>query len=168
MKKISFFNITLPAFLLLANAVFAQTKTPLEGVWKISEVIIPENGTTTTVSHPQPGLIIFTKGYYSILAVQGVQPRVGVEPPKDPENLTDSEKIARFAQWSPFTAQSGTYEIKGSTLIWHPIVAKNVNVMNRETPVIHEFKLESTSTFWLNPTPDRSATEPRFKLARLE
>jgi hypothetical protein len=168
MKKIIFFITAVPAFLLATNATFAQTKTQLQGVWKIAEVIIPENGTTTTVSNPQPGLIIFTKGYYSVAVVRGVQPRPAVAPPKDSLKLTDDEKIARFEEWNTFVANSGTYEIKGSMLIRHPIVAKNVSVMTKETPTVNEFKLEGTNTLWLNPTPDRLATEPRVKYTRVE
>jgi hypothetical protein len=84
---------------LSASAAFAQTKTPVEGVWKVAEVVRPsstpaEKGTTN--SNPQPGLIIFTRGYYSQVMVTGAQPRATVEPAKDPQNLTDAEKIARY------------------------------------------------------------------------
>jgi hypothetical protein len=97
-----------------------------------------------------------------------MQPRVAVASPKDSLKLTDDEKIARFEEWNTFVANSGTYEIKGSILIRHPIVAKNVSVMTKETPTVNEFKLEGTNTLWLNPTPDRLATDPRVKFARVE
>jgi len=64
---------------------------------------------------------------------------------------------------------SGTYEIKGSTIIRHPIVAKNVEVMTQETATtIYEFKLEGDNTLWLSAP--RSTTEPGFKskLTRVE
>lgn len=154
-----------------SGAVFAQTKSPVEGVWRIAEVTIPgsdpaEKG--TTISNPQPGLLIFTKGYYSTVTVASGEPRVAVAPAKDPGNLTDAEKIALFAQWLPFFAHSGTYEIKGSTLIRRAIVAKNVAAMTRGTPNLQEFKLEGPNTLWLLPTPNQPATEPRIKLMRLE
>jgi hypothetical protein len=156
---------------LSASAAFAQTKTPVEGVWKIAEVVMPstnpaEKGTTN--SNPQPGLIIFTRGYYSQVFVRGAQPRAAVAPAKDPQNLTDAEKIARYEQWGPFTANSGTYEIKGSTLSIRAIVAKNVNVMTTGTPLVQELKLEGPNTLWLIPPAGQSATEPRIKLTRLE
>ncbi len=158
---------------LAASAAFAQTKTPIEGVWKIAEVIVPggnpaAKGVTITNTNPQPSLIIFTRGYYSVVNVMEPQPRAAVAPAKDPQNLTDSEKIARYEQWEPFTANSGTYEIKGSTLIRRAIGAKNVEVMTRETPTILEFKFEGPNALWLIPPPDRVATEPRTKLTRLE
>jgi hypothetical protein len=155
---------------LSATAVFAQEKRPVEGVWKIIEVVAPssnpaEKGATTTDSNPQPSLVIFTRGYFSQLSVMGGQPRPAVEPAKDPQNLTDAEKIARFEQWRPFSATAGTYEIKGTTLSMRVMVAKSVQVMTSQTPLEWTLKLEGTNTLWLI---GKSATEPRFKLTRLE
>jgi hypothetical protein len=156
---------------LSASAAFAQTKTPVEGVWKVAEVVTPsrnpaEKGTTN--SNPQPGLIIFTRGYYSQVVVPGGEPRAAVAPAKDPQNLTDAEKLALYEQWRQFAANSGTYEIKGSTIIRRPIVAKNVGVMTSGTPNIQEFKLEGPNTLWLTPSGDQAATQPRVKLTRVE
>ena len=167
MKKNLIFITTGLVFLLSANAVFAQKKMKVEGVWKITQVILTFSNvagkdSTITVNNPQPGLIIFTKGYYSLLAVRRSQPRTAVAPAKDPQKLTDDEKIARYEEWSEFTANSGTYEIKGSTIIRHPIVAKSVNVMTTGTPInSYEFKMEGDNTLWLSTT--RSTTEPGVK-----
>lgn len=154
---------------LSASGVFAQTKTPVEGVWRVAEIVIPGKNADdkgVTDSNPQPGLLIFTRGYYSGMGVEGGQPRTAVEPPKDPRNLTDAEKIARYEQWRRFIANAGTYEINGSTLSMHATVAKNV--ITRDRPNVWEFKLEGPNTLWLIPTGDRVATEPRVKLMRLE
>ena len=156
---------------LFASSAFAQTKSPIEGVWKIAEVVTPGRNPAekaATNSSPQPGLIIFTKGYYSQVMVPGTESRSEVAPAKDPQNLTDAEKIARFEEWRRFVANSGTYEIKGSTLTRRSIVAKNVNVMTSQTPNIMEFKLEGANTLWLIPTGDQAATSPRIKLTRVE
>jgi hypothetical protein len=154
-----------------ASAAFAQTKSPVEGVWKIVELVMPGRNPSekgVTVTDPQPGLMIFTKGYYSQVIVMSEQPRAAVEIPKDAQNLTEAEKIARYEQWRPFGAASGAYEVKGTTLIRRAMVAKNVAVMTRGTPTIWEFKLEGPNTLWLIPTGDLAATEPRIKLTRLE
>jgi hypothetical protein len=153
------------------SVVQSQTKTQVEGVWKLAEVTVPPNNPaekSTTITNPQPGLIIFTKGYYSFLAVRGGQPRAAFAPAKDPKNLTDAEKIARYEQWSPFTANTGTYEVKGSMLQLHPIVAKNVEVMTSGTPITWELKVEAPNTLWLIPPSDRATTDPRLKFTRLE
>ena len=168
MKKMLFFTATITVLLLTANTSFAQKKNQLEGVWKVVEVIISSKDSTSTVSTPQPGLIIFTKGYYSILAVRADKARTAVEPAKDPQNLTDAEKIARYDSWRPFTANSGTYEVKGSTISMHPIVAKNVDVMTRQTPLTDEFKLEGTNTLRVHPIDTSSAPQVRVKLIRVE
>jgi hypothetical protein len=160
--------------LLAASTASGQTKTPLEGVWKIAEVIFPDTsplvrpGVPRTNSNPEPSLIIFTRRYYSRLNIEGRAPRPQVARPADPQMPTDAEKIALYEQWRPFTASAGTYEISGSTLSLDSMVAKNVAVMSRSAPSNWEIKLEGPTTLWLIPSPDRIATEPRMKLLRLE
>jgi len=166
-RKKKFFFTTVSVFLLLTHAALSQAK--IEGVWKYAEVVVPGKNSAekdTTITNPQPGLIIFTKSYYCTVAVY--EPRAAVAPAKDPKNLTDAEKIARYEQWRPFAANAGTYEIQGSTIVRHPIVTKNVGNMTRGTPSFQEFKLEGPNTLWLLPTAGTPATEPRVKLTRLE
>lgn len=168
----------LAASLLLVSSVGAgnaaaqsQSKSPVEGVWKVAEVVVPAATAAekaTTITNPQPSLIIFTRRHYSNLTLRGQQPRSAVAPAKDPQNLTDAEKIARFEEWRTLVANAGTYEIKGSTLIRRPTVAKSVQVMTSDAPTEVTFKLEGPNTLWLIPTGDRAATEPRTKLTRLE
>jgi hypothetical protein len=166
MKRYAF---TLALSLLSASAAFAQTKSPVEGVWKIAEVIPASSSTTekpTPITNPQPALLIFTKGYYSVAAVTGRDARSAVEA-KDPKNLTDAEKLAFYEQWKAFAANSGTYEIKGSTLIRRPSVAKNVNVMTSQEPVTVEFKMEGPNTLWMLPS-GASPNDARTKWTRVE
>lgn len=163
--------LSLVLCILSASAAFTQTKAPVEGVWRIAEAVTPgrnpaEKG--VTITNPQPSLIIFTRGYYSAVIVEGGQPRAAVAPPKDRRNLTDAEKVARYEHWRPFVANSGTYEIKESTLVTRAIVAKNAEGMTKATPNIQDFKLEGPDTLWLIPIGDRAAIEPRLKLTRLE
>lgn len=166
--------------LLLASMVFVNLaavgvqdpkKTQLEGAWKVAEVLPPAtsaNPKPTPVTSPQPGLLIFTKGYYSGMSVTALQPRTATAPPKDPTNLTDAEKIARYEQWAPFIANAGTYEVKGSTLTLRPMVAKNPNMMTGESTVTWELKLEGANAFWLIPPADRAPNSPQVKFTRLE
>ena len=163
------YALTLVLSVLSASAAFAQTKSPVEGVWKASEVIPASSNTTEKpkpVTSPQPGLLIFTKGYYSVVVVTGENPRAAVEP-KDPQNLTDAEKIAFYEQWRAFAANSGTYEIKGSTVTRRPSVAKNVGLMTSQEPIVAEFKMEGPNTLWLLPSADRP-NDPRVKWTRVE
>ena len=165
------FALSILFCVLSASGAFAQKNSPIEGVWKITEVVTPsrnpaEKGVTN--SSPQPGLIIFTRGYYSQVMVPGGQPRAEVAPAKDPQNLTDAEKIAWYEHWRQFVGNSGTYEIKGTTLTRRAIVAKNLQVMTAQTPNVQEFKLEGPNTLWLIPTGDQAATSSRLKLTRVE
>ena len=153
------------------SAVQDPKKNQLEGVWKVAEAVPPAssaNEKPTPITNPQPGLLIFTKGYYSGMAVTASQPRTAAAPPKDPSNLTDAEKIARYDEWVPFIANAGTYEVKGSTLTLHVMVAKNPNQMTTESTIIWELKFEGTNTFWLIPPADRATTAARVKFTRLE
>jgi len=156
---------------LLASSAFAQTKSQVEGVWKIVEAVLPgtnpaDNSATRTISNPQPGLVIFTRGYYSQISVTAEQPRTAVEPAKDPQNLTDAEKMARYEQWRQFAANAGTYEIKGTTLVLHALVAKNVQVMTTQTPLEVTFKLEGNTL--LLAFPPGLGLPSKLKLTRLE
>jgi hypothetical protein len=97
----------------------------LEGVWKITKVLT--TGANARVdAHPQPGLQIIYRGYFSIVRDNGSEPRKPSPAAKDPTNPTDIDKAARYDEWAPFAASAGTYELKGDTLITHNIVAKQV------------------------------------------
>lgn len=101
---------------LLAQGSSRQT---LEGVWKVSEIVITGAG-AYAVAAPQPGVFIFTKSHFSWMWVPGTQPRAlfkALVP-------TTEEKLAAFDSLS---ASSGTYELNGSTATFRPIVAKGPN-----------------------------------------
>ena len=72
--------LTIGFCLLAASASFAQTKTPFEGVWRISEEILPRTNAATTID-PQSSLIIFTRGYYTEVFVIKGHPRLRVHRP---------------------------------------------------------------------------------------
>jgi hypothetical protein len=153
--------------LVLGAWVNTQSQSPsLEGAWRVSEVMVTGADASPNKT-PQPGLYIFTKKHYSILSVSGTEPRKPVPAAKDPDKLTDAEKLARFESWDVFTANSGTYEVKGSTLTTTPIVAKNPSVMGRSQP--REFKLAgSTLTLISKSAAGQPASETRTTLTRVE
>jgi hypothetical protein len=142
--------------------------TPLQGVWKIVEMTTT-GAKASTISNPQPSLVIFTKEHYSYLSVNSEQPRPQLSPAKDPNNLTDAEKIDRYEQWNRFTANAGTYEVKGTTLIRHPLVAKNETVMAKNSSLESEFKFEGNTLRVITKSPaGQPAGELRIKLRRVE
>ncbi len=169
MRRTMLISVTLA---LMSSALSAQSRSSapssVEGVWKIAE-IVTTGANASTNSNPHPSLIIFARGHYSFLSVNGAQPRPKFEPAKDPKNLTDAEKIARYEQWSPFTANAGTYQIKGTMLTRRPLVAKNETVMTTDPAVSQEFKREG-NTLWVitKSAPGEPASETRTKLTRVK
>ena len=152
----------------VGSAPQGSAKQTLEGVWKIVEMTTTgANG--STISNPQPSLVIFTKGHYSYLSVNSEGPRPQFAPAKDPTKLTDAEKIARYEQWNSFTANAGTYEVKGTTLIRRPLVAKNETVMAKNSSIESEFKMDgNTLRVITKSTAGQPAGETRIKLRRAE
>ena len=141
---------------------------PLEGVWKIVE-LTTTGANASTIRNPQPSLVIFTKGHYSYLSLNSEGPRPTFTAAKDPNKLTDAEKIARYEQWSPFSANAGTYEVKGTTLTRRPLVAKNETVMAKNFSIESEFKLDgNTLSLTTKSMPGQPAGETRAKLSRVE
>ena len=154
-------------------AVMAQgTKQPIEGVWKVSEIVVTGAG-ASTVSSPQPGVVIFARGYYSIMYVPGSSPRAL----KKAETATSDEKIAAY---DSFLANAGTYQLAGSTLTIRPIVARDPNYM---VGGFNKYQLQvdgNTLTLTNNSTdlnmrfgdrvvPSKApASQTRMKLVRLE
>jgi hypothetical protein len=161
--------VLLSIFALVPAVSFAQSNAgpPLEGVWKITQ-ILTRGANPVTIANPQPGLLIFAHGHYSWVSVNGDKPRTASPAAKDPANMTDAEKLARFAEWSPFTANSGTYATKGATLTRNILVAKNVSVMSASTPVVQQFTVEG-DTLWLITTAPagQPANETRTKFTRV-
>ena len=82
---------------------------------------------TGTHTDIQSAMMIFTGKHYSSMTDTGAKPRPPV-PFKVPGNATLEEMRA---QWGPFNANTGTYELTGSTLTLRPIVAKNPQLQNK-------------------------------------
>lgn len=148
----------------------AQTKSPsIEGVWQVTSFVAV--GTDpATISKPLPSLVIFTKGHYTWLSVNGTTPRPTFGAPRDPRKLTDAEKIARYEQWNPFTAQGGTYQVNGNTLTRRPTVAKNEAVMaaNRAA-LVQQFKIEGNKLMLIEKSaPGEPPNESTTTLMRVE
>lgn len=158
------------AILVVVGWALTSAQAPsLQGVWRVSEIVVTGAGASTN-STPQPGLYVFTKSHYSTVVVNGTAARKDVSPAKDPNKLTDAEKLARYEMWSPFTANSGTYEVKGNTLTTKPLVAKNPGVMAPQgTGQTREFKIDGkTLTLIQKSAAGQPASETRTKLTRVE
>ena len=168
---------TLKALLALtafSTMLLAQTagKKSIEGAWKVTEIVVTGAG-ASNVASPQPGLFIFTRGHYSMMMVQGSQPRALFKA----EEPTNEEKIAAF---DSFMANTGTYEVSGSTITTRPIVARYPNFMAGGFDK-YQFRIEG-NTLWLTEKSadlntrvgqrvvgsSAPASETRLKLVRAE
>ena len=160
MKRTTIAFVLLVSITVLLNAQGA--KSPVEGVWKVAEITVT-GANALTNSKPLPGFYIFTKGYYSIVTENGTKARPSTVGNQSP----DKDRLAAYAA---LTAQSGTYQIKGSTLTTRPLVAKNPDVMAPTAqPGVRDFKIEG-NTLWFTQksAPGQPASETRTKLVRAE
>lgn len=128
--------IVLAACVRASFAAEMPTSKSLEGVWKLTKVVRPKMDADT---HPQPGLLIFAQGYFSIVRDHSPVARKPSPEPKNAAKLTDAEKVARYEEWAPFTASAGTYEIKGSAIVTHNLVAKQAKGMTMTEAVTIRF-----------------------------
>ncbi|CAN5804677.1 hypothetical protein BH18ACI5_BH18ACI5_05850 [soil metagenome] len=97
---------------------------------------------------------------------RGTTPRKDLPTAQDPEKLTDAEKMARYEAWELLTANAGTYEIKGTTLTIHPMVAKNPSVMGQAQT--REFKIDGKTLTLIQKSTTAPGTETRTVLTRVE
>jgi Lipocalin-like domain len=158
------------AVLAIPLTLIAQSNPgSLQGVWKVVEVQVIGGNNPRTNTAPQPAVYIFTKGHYSIQAINADKPRTAIPPPTPgAPPLTDAQKIALYDHWAPFTSNAGTYTVKGTTITTKALVAKNEGVIGGEGQT-REFKLEG-QTLWLiaKPAAGQPGAEIRTKLTRLE
>ena len=139
-----------------ASRVEAQAQS-LKGAWRVVAVTAADGKTDTA---PQPGLYIFTDRHYSIQRVTASAPRT----PLPAQNASDKELAAAFG---PYTANSGTYEVKGAALTTRPIVAKNPSVMTGSAQQ-SELRFESASVLHITSATPGGAGKTVTKLQRVE
>jgi hypothetical protein len=158
----------------LGTTLMAQAvpRGPLEGVWKVTE-IVATGANAASPAEPPASVYIFTRAHYSILRATSAGPRALFKQ----RQPTDAEKLAAY---DSFVATSGTYELSETTLTLRPIVSKNPNLMGGGSETFR-FRLEG-DTLWLtlNSTDVRMRlgdriepapgppTETRFRLVRVE
>jgi hypothetical protein len=129
------------AFLLAAPSALAQADR-LIGVWKITENKLPPTGKrkdTLTIAHQFPNLWIFTQKHFSHVEDPGW---FGKQRSDLPEEPTAKQMEAAYSR---FIARSGTYEVKGSTITFLPMVSKDPNLTNAPVPTSLDFKFEGDS-----------------------
>lgn len=101
----------------------------LAGVWQITDMSGTNADGDWVTTNVQPSLYMFMDGYYSVMLVRGDEPR-----PLMPEDITwdtmTLEQYRAVCSGEFFSANSGTYEVSGSSLTTRPMVAKWPNFMD--------------------------------------
>lgn len=113
-----------------------QESTSLRGAWQVTKVQMT-GPNARTVTNPQPGLYLFTGKYFSLMMVMGNHTRP-IHPTLPEMPKATSQEI--LAVYGPYVANTGTYEVTGSTLVMHPIVSKNPELMGGS--VTYSFKIQ--------------------------
>ncbi|MFN0278341.1 MAG: hypothetical protein ACKVRN_07035 [Pyrinomonadaceae bacterium] len=145
-------------------SVAAQSKSGIQGVWKLTEVTTtgPEG---KTMKATQPGMYLFTKTHYSIINVVGDKPREVME---DYSKATQEQLLSIFV--NGFRANAGTYEVKGGKLTVRPMVAKSPGYMMEGTWDTSAMKIDGNmmtlTSEVSNSGPAKNPTT--FKLTRVE
>lgn len=110
---------------LTACAAESQPQPPsLVGAWRIVEVTTPDGQVNGA---PQPSLYIFTPRHYSMLRLNGTEPRPLMSDTATRYTITDAEMRTIV---NPFIGNAGTYEVQGPILIASPIVSFWPNFMS--------------------------------------
>jgi len=147
-----------------------QSKPSIQGVWRVAErTTTGPDGATN--KNPQPGQWIFTAKHYSTVTDNSAKPRPLVEVLAPTAKLTDAQMIERYRDWAPITAQSGTYEISGTTLSLRPIAAKGSAVVTSKAGLSYQFKLDGNTlvlTSLTGPTGNKTANPTTIRLSRVE
>jgi len=145
-------------------AVGTQSRSPLEGVWKVLELSSRAPGADWTVATPPYlSVYIFTPKYYSYMFAPGAGPRrLFAGGPNQP---SEAEKIAAY---DSIVAGSGTYMLEGTMLTMTAIIHKNPNEMTGE-PLRYTVEVESNRMKMTiaNP-PFAPGRERRILLTRIE
>ncbi|MFW6199181.1 MAG: lipocalin-like domain-containing protein [Gemmatimonadota bacterium] len=129
-----------------------STVERLQGAWRV--VDLGQTGSPGAASgSTQPGLLLFAGDHYSYTLV--TRPR-----PDMPQGLSSPEEL--LTVWNPFTANAGTFEVSGDTMIRRPVVAKNPSAMGQGIYNEYTFRL-SADTLWITTvgTETGAARNPR-------
>jgi hypothetical protein len=138
---------------LAGHTLLGQSAPSIQGVWRPIEVTVVTPGAGAnalgkgTHANLQPGLLIFTAKHYSTLTDTAATPRpttgFKVAGKPTPEEMQ--------AQWGPFAANAGTYELSGTSLTRRAIVAKNPANQHSKVVTRSTIKLDGNN-LWITTT----------------
>ena len=135
--------VTITVFLAgLCLATFAQAQGSLEGAWQLQERMVSGGENEGTNTDPNLNIILFSAGHYSMMRNAGDRP----DPVPEGQTPTDEDRLAAFAA---FRAQSGTYEVSGSKIMFHRMMDRIPEAVGNTNELEYQIegdKLMTTAT----------------------
>ena len=135
--------VTITVFITgLFLTTLAVAQDSLEGAWQLQERMVSGGENEGTNTDPNLNIMLFSAGHFSGMRNAGDRP----DPVPEGQTPTDEDRLAAFAS---FRAQSGTYEVSGSKIMfhvmmnWRPGAVGNTNELEYR---IEGDKLMTTST----------------------
>ncbi len=128
------------ASLFLTTLALAQDS--LEGAWQLQERMVSGGENEGTNTDPNLNIILFSAGHYSMMRNAGDRP----DPVPEGQTRTDEDRLAAFAA---FRAQSGTYEVSGSKIMFHRMMDRIPEAVGNTNEVEYQIegdKLMTTAT----------------------
>ena len=149
------------ALLVFALAGFAQANK-LMGVWKIVEARVAappdRKKAPAEIKDPRPGIMIFTRNHFSWVDNHG-NPL--------PDLQGQNPDVAYFATaFNQLNAFSGTYNVKGSSIMAPVLVSKMPAITNENSSLYFDFKFEGDMLVLTWHAPQKY--QITLKLERLE
>ena len=123
--------LTVSLALLAPHVSLAQS---IEGVWRLVEREVQggPNPRMESGSLIQPGLLIYTEGYFAYLIDNSTEPRPVLEQP------TDAQIVALI---NPLAFAAGTYQLDGSTLRYDRMTNINPNgALPENQPLVRQLE----------------------------
>ena len=154
------FVLGISLILVLSGIAAAQN---VAGAWRLDE--IKTTGTDVkSVKFSQPNMYLFTKGHFSIIRIEGDKSRST----DDWQTMTREQVIDTYIK--QFSASSGTYEMKGSTLTMKTTIAKSPGFMARANWISYTVAINgSTMTLTASATNEGTIKNPQIlTLTRLD
>lgn len=142
----------------LLVATSAQAQGSIEGTWQMYEVTVSRGANFRTAINPNLGLLMFTERHYGMFVNAGDRPDV---PPGSGPLATDELKLAAFES---FIANAGTYEVSGSKLTLHLMLARSPSGLGSSP----EFGYRIDGDKLITTTTSSAGVETRTTYARLD
>jgi hypothetical protein len=114
-----------------------EQNTPLDGVWRTVEVVVP--GTHSQTFRPQSTLAIFHGRHYSRVEVHAEHPRT---PLADPSRASADQLRA---VWGPLVGEAGTFEVSGNEITMQATVAKNPAAMTKGAVSVYTYRIDGNT-----------------------